>query len=418
MTTTMETTGAAASAPEDGLAAGTARAGATAHVTVSPRLPEHWPFSISFSALMTYERCPRRWWLSAPGAWGGWPGGHRRDDPLAVAAYEGKHVWPLAAAVGIAVHAAAEWAVRRVVAGARDVTYDALWRRVRDTLNGAATRDLGAFVLRPKMGILLQPYFQQPLPADEVALARTVAQSACRRLATVEVLEEVRGCGRRDLLATERLLSASMVVDGEDVTVFGKGDLLFVSSETTRIEGIGLVAPGPDGIPVYADFKTGSRAAADDPRTRCQLGVGAWLAAASGLVRAHDVVGIVGRVCDLSPHGLGDTTTLLGARDLSEAEAWLREGARALLRLPRDVHGVPLLSACPRRPSQGCATCPMRGACELSRAAEGAQDGAARRSLAVRPAERPVPTNGTCGTSAGAVSTRPRCEPRVVERGK
>ena len=332
-------------------------------------LPLHWPISVSYSALAGFEACPRRWWLTGPGAWQAWPGGARSVVVLAQSCYEGKHAQALPAACGSAVHEAAEWAVRQTVAGRPSVTYDALWGRVRDRLNDLATRSLEAYRLRPRLGVLLPIYLGHPLRGDEVALTRTTAQSACRRLVASEVLDEVRLCGRRDVVAVERLLQVPLQVDGEPAILYGKLDLAYVLRETVRFDDVGLIAPGETGVSVYVDWKTG-RGAAGDRRVRRQLAVGAYVATVAGVLQAHRTVGVVARVGDLSPSGTGDTVAFLGGRDIVEAEAWVIAGVRRLLQLERDTHGVPVMRGCPPRASRACATCPMQRACALSQELE------------------------------------------------
>jgi hypothetical protein len=116
---------------------------------------------------------------------------------------------------------------------------------------------------------------------------------------------------------------------------------------------------------VIVDWKT-SRGAAHGAGVQRQLAVGAYVATATGLVRPHATVGVVARVGDLSPTAGDDPVALLGARDLAAGEAWVRARVARLLRVTRDRHGVPLMRACPPRPSRACATCAMLLACERS----------------------------------------------------
>ncbi len=272
-------------------------------------------------------------------------------------------------AVGTFVHAGVERVLRRTRDGHRDAgRYEAMLEDVRSRWQDLLERDLNAFRARPKLGALDAHYYGEPLPESEIAYCEAILRSACRRAVASDLLENVRLLGRRDVCLIEALLSPTIEVDGQRLTLYGKADLAFVLREAVRFDDppLGIVPPGPTGIPFLVDWKTSTRADLTDARIRRQVAVSALVAVKAHVLQLHPQLGVVVRVGLLGPRAADDPLDFVGQRELQEAARWVGSIVREMLALPRDEHGVPLRAACAPSIGPHCTRCPMRRACEMS----------------------------------------------------
>lgn len=335
-------------------------------------LPEHPTLSISYSALRVFtDECERRWWLEHVGMWRGWERGNPAVPREALLAYETKHLVTLAQALGQSVHAAAERVGEAWRSGLRGLPKEIILSDTREALNGLWKRPKAAFLARPKLGYLLPRYYDLPISPADVETTRIKMQAAARRLASADVFADLAECRRGDILKPETLQSVPFAVDGASaVPLYGRADLSYIARHTMRVDGV-LVAPGPTGIPVLTDFKTGRAtdgSTDSESALRLQMGVLALISESLG-VRPHPVVHYVARIVDLSPQARPeDLVFAVGPREIGSAREALREGLRRIFALPRDGHGVIQRDATSlaRNRARSCPSCAVRAACELS----------------------------------------------------
>lgn len=358
-------------------------------------LPELPPLSISYSALRVFtEECERRWWHEHVGMWRGWERHNPAIPAEARLAYEGKHLVTLAQALGQGVHAMAERVGEAWRSGLRGVPKEAILADLRDAMNSLWARPRAAFLARPKLGYLLPRYYDLPISPGDVEVTRIKMQAAARRLASADVFGDLADCAKGDILKPETLQSVPLDVDGgPPVPLYGRADLLYIARRTLRVDGV-LVAPGPTGIPVLTDYKTGRATAGSaeaEHALRLQMGVLALVAQLMG-VAPHPILHYVARIVDLSPQaGPEDLVFALGPQDIERARDLLRAGVGRILALPRDGRGVIERDATElayNRP-RSCPSCGVRAACELAAPAW-------RRGAPVRPASdaEPVASGG------------------------
>ena len=324
-------------------------------------LPLEPPLNVSDSTIRTAAQCERRAAMAGPGAWQAWARGTRAADPVARLCYEGKHLHALLSFLGMLIHRAAERVVRQVVSNGRRPTFEELLEDVMGQLRALWLRPRAAFESDPKLGMLLSKYRAVPESPAVIEKTKLRAAVALRRLLRASLLDDLADLERGDPVRIEELVQMPLALDGlPQATLFGKADLVYVHRRALTVEG-GIIAPGEHGIPVIADWKTG-RSAGDEVVT--QLSLLCLVLRANGL-EPHPVAGYVGQMVSLSEDGPDDDRfILIGPKELTEAEAWVRRGLQRVAAYPRGADGQVLLRDVPASPGGHCQFCPMIRACD------------------------------------------------------
>jgi len=192
-------------------------------------------FSWSHSRRGTFERCPRQYWLTYYGSWGGW----KRDAPPAVReAYIQKKLTTRAMWIGTVVHDMAEGVLKDLQAGRRpNPDY-----HIRKALSRAASdireSKSGRWREWPSRVCAFQDdYYEQPAPQDAWDEANAVIEAQLRGFFDKPTVRRLQQVPER-LIEVEEL---TQVVVG-DVPVWVKLDA--------------LVSDGRGGA-VVIDWKTG-----------------------------------------------------------------------------------------------------------------------------------------------------------------
>lgn len=323
-------------------------------------LPLIPPCNLSFSAVRLAEQCERRAALAGPGAWQAWPGGARAHDPIAALCYRGKNLHALLPFLGQVIHTVAERVVREAARSGRRPTFAEVHEEVVVQLRTLWLRPRRAFESSPKLGMLFSKYFRRVESEGVIRTVKERAAEAVRRLLRAPLLDDLAELERGDRIRTEELLQMAVERKGlPPATFFGKADVVYTHRRALVLDG-GIIAPGPYGIPVIADFKTGRVKMAE---AKLQLSLLALLLRANGL-EPHPVAGYVGRIIDLSPDGADeDLLVSIGARELEVAASWIREGHARIAAFPRNAEGHVELSSVAASHGPQCASCPMQRAC-------------------------------------------------------
>ena len=203
----------------------------------------------SHSRARAFGACPRAYWFTYYGSWGGWDS----EAPVeAKNAYIQKKLTTRAMWTGTVVHAAAEEALKRVRAGLWvdvDAGVDTTFRRARVDI---ADSKSGAWLQRPSRRTgFREHYYDEPLAED--AWDKAIA----------EIERQVRGLYANRIF--RRLLQVSdRIIEVEELQRFPVGDAeVYVSLDA-------LVSDGNGGV-VIIDWKTGD--AHSDTVIAAQLGI-------------------------------------------------------------------------------------------------------------------------------------------------
>lgn len=293
------------------------------------------PISLSLSQLRLLATCERRWWWSAVGSRRGW---EPTVDPTTRLAWACKCLISLPALLGVGVHEAAARIAAAHRDGRRPPPFEELHAGVRRLLNDAwrASRAGRAqHIANPRRhGCLEERFYAQPITERDIARLRVRLNSALRRLYTSPVWEDVRGCGRGDVLRTDSLDWVAIEFDGlPSARLYAAPDLLYLSRTDLEIDGVQI----PHGAPVIVDWKTG----APDAGVVLQMQIYA-LYAAERLGLKAGPHGYVARVINLAGVGGDDaseTRFLVGQRDVDRARATLREAAARITAM-KDASGI------------------------------------------------------------------------------
>jgi hypothetical protein len=343
-----------------------------------PVLPS---LSISHSALVEWNTCEFRWWLTRIAAWQGWPGGINAHDLEALTAYRDKKLMTPDQLVGTVVHSCAAELVRAVRDGRRPPLQADLHERLRKEMAVVWRRRVEEFTQKPSLHMIHEHYYG--LPHDAVVLARLKLKvgAAMQRLFDSELMADLSEAGRGEIVCVDNIDAVPLtvprgiegVVDGsgepnaEPLTVplYAAPDLALVSATRSLwIDGVRLEPP----VPQVIDYKTSARL--HEPTVRAQLATYAFYARERLGIAPHARTGaFVGRVIDLSSAGREDAYLVITPRDIDEAVVRLRAGIADILARPRDKNGVMLREAARRTPTpeRTCAGCSMVEACALSR---------------------------------------------------
>ena len=209
----------------------------------------------SLSRQRNLEECPRLYYHTVYGSWGGWSAG---PDSPAWRAYRLKHLVTVEQVVGIEVHERARELVRAIREGRPRPTEEELLDRCWEALGKLRRADLRTFLLHPKAQPLLRPvYYGEEV--DWGAMFRTAGGTLERcitSLATNPVLEDVARCAPAGILLPEPFDRVPFPVDGHPVHLWAAPDLVL----SPPVE-----AASPSGRTLeIVDWKTGSaRGAAD-----------------------------------------------------------------------------------------------------------------------------------------------------------
>lgn len=347
-------------------------------------IPPRPTLSLSYSALRRWAQCERAWWLTHVGAWQGWPGGAAagtNEVPTQAAlAYRGKHLVTPDQAFGIVLHELAAEVVRAIRDARRPPTADWLEDRLRTRLRAVWTRPRAAFVARPKERMLLDHYRGHAVAPHVRERVRAKASAAITRLLTSDAVADLGNAARGEVLCADSV--DSVMFPGErgdppDVSVplYAAPDVVLVSA-TASVSVDGVRFPPP--VVQLIDWKCTTSAQTSDARR--QLAIYAVYAEQRYGLTPHPAAGYVGRVVDLSPRGDPEAFVLIGARDMTDARAWLSAGL-ATLRARADAELVMAKArTTPRADRTRCVECGLADACRMDREAwDGSADDSTSR---------------------------------------
>jgi PD-(D/E)XK nuclease superfamily len=343
-----------------------------------PVLPS---LSISHSALIEWNTCEFKWWLTRIASWQGWPGGINAHDVEALTAYRDKKLLTPDQLVGTVVHSCAAELVRAVRDGRRPPLQADLHERLRKEMAAVWRRRLDEFVKKPGLHMIHEHYYGLPHDAAVLARLKLKVGAAMQRLFDSELMADLSEAGRGEIVCVDNVDAVPLGVLPESegmvgrvgeatpepviVPLFAAPDLALVSaSRSVWIDGVRLEPP----VPQLLDYKTSARL--HEPTVRAQLATYAFYARERLGIAPHARTGAyVGRVIDLSPAGREDAYLVITPRDIDDAIERLRAGVADILSRARDERGVMLREAARRTPTpeRTCAGCSMVEACALSR---------------------------------------------------
>jgi len=331
------------------------------HPTSASR-PSAPPVALSVSQLRLLATCERRWWWSAVGSRPGW---EPTADETTRLAWACKCLTTLPALLGVGVHEAAARIAAAHRDGRRPPPFDELLAAVRRLLNEAwraSQAGRAQHVAAPRRhGCFEEHFYGTPIYDADIARLRVRLHSALRRLYTSPVWEDVRECGRGDVLRTDSLDWVGVGVELEGappIRLYAAPDLLYLNRGDLEVDGVRV----PHGVPVLVDWKTGK----SDAAVGLQMRLYALYAAERLRLRAGQY-GYVARVIDLAGPNSGiaaERRFLIGPRELDGARDALYQAALRIVAM-RDATGVIPRDVTPRASdAAACRRCAFRAVCQ------------------------------------------------------